>query len=432
MYSQPEIILSPNKPGVVVGAGTSGLAACRLLSALGIPVRLLEKTERPDLLELAREQGWELHFGEHTPDQFADAGVIVPSPGLPLARLKTWLPAGAEKLVMGEMELAYRQVDEPVIAITGTSGKTTTAGLCAAMLKAGGKKVFLGGNIGTPLSEYALNRKNGASKADVLVLEISSFQLQTCSRFHPHIGLLLNLSENHLDYHADMQEYGDAKFKLFARQNEADYAIIQAGLATDPRVGRLMAQKIFFEAGPEFPDTSLLGAHNQANLAAAWQAAMIFGVSLEQARQAVRTFKAPAHRLEVIGSTRQGVLFINDSKSTTVESLRVALEAMHRPVLLLAGGIFKGGDLSSLASLIRQKVRAIALFGANREIFEQAWLGLAPLTWNESLHGAVQELLKEAKQGDVMLLSPATASFDLYPNYKARGDDFRKIWEALR
>lgn len=430
MYGQSNTTLLPGKLAVVVGAGASGLAACRLLTSMGLSVRLLEKTKRPELLALAAEHGWEVLFGEHYPEQFKDAAVIVPSPGLPLNKLKNWLPAGAENLVMGEMELAYRQVDEPIIAITGTSGKTTTASLCAAMLTAGGKKVFLGGNIGTPLSEYVLAVKHGAPKANVLVLEISSFQLQTCSTFHPHIGMLLNLSENHMDYHADMQEYGDAKFKLFSRQNKVDYAIFPASMATDPRVYQVAAQKIFFEAGPDFPDTTLLGAHNQANLAAAWQAALIFGVSLNQAQQAAREFKAPPHRLEIIGS-KQGILFINDSKSTTVESLKVALAAMDKPVLLLAGGVFKGGDLRTLSPLIRQKVRAIGLFGASRETFEQAWLGLVPIVWRETLCEAVHALLKEAKTGDVMLLSPATASFDLYANYKARGDDFRKIWEGL-
>ena len=148
--------LEPNGLGVVVGGGASGLAAAKLLTKLGLRVRLLEKKERPDLALTAAEHGWEIQFGEHHAAQFEGASVIVPSPGLALARLLTFIPAGMEAMVMGEMELAYRQVNEPIIAITGTSGKTTTASICAAMLEAGGKKVFLGGNIGTPLSEYVL------------------------------------------------------------------------------------------------------------------------------------------------------------------------------------------------------------------------------------------------------------------------------------
>ena len=179
------------------------------------------------------------------------------------------------------------------------------------------------------------------------------------------------------------------------------------------------------------PQTSLFGKHNQANLAAAWQAALLFGVSLDDARRAAKEFKAIEHRLEMVGEKR-GVLFVNDSKSTTVESLRVALAAMNRPVLLLAGGVFKGGDLASLAPLIRKKVKAIGLFGANREIFEPAWKGLAPVAWSETMQEAVNKLMEGAAPGDVMLLSPATASFDLYANYKARGNEFKRIWENLQ
>ena len=427
MHCKSDIILKEGGLGVVVGAGSSGLAAARLLKKMGLAVRLLEKTERGELTRLATDEGWEIQFGEHHPKQFEGAAVIVPSPGLALAKLLAFIPDGAEKLVMGETELAYRQVDEPIIAITGTSGKTTTASICAAMLEAGGKEVFLGGNIGTPLSEYLLS----GQKADVLVLEISSFQLQTCSTFHPHVAMLLNLSENHLDYHADMQEYEDAKFKLFSCQNKADYAVFPAGMKSSPRVAALEAQKIFFEPGAEFRETSLFGLHNQANLAAAWQAARIFGVKLQDAQRAAKEFKSIEHRLELVGE-KKGVLFVNDSKSTTVDSLRVALAAMNRPVLLLAGGVFKGGDLASLAPLIREKVKAIGLFGAGREVFEPAWLGLVPISWSEDMQGATRNLLAEAKPGDVVLLSPGTASFDLYANYKARGNDFKQIWENLR
>ena len=427
MQCELKIKLDPNGLGVVVGGGASGLAAAKLLTRLGLSVRLLEKKERSDLAQTAKEHGWEIQFGEHHAAQFEGASVIVPSPGLALSKLLTFIPAGMEALVMGEMELAYRQVNEPIIAITGTSGKTTTASLCAAMLEAGGKKVFLGGNIGTPLSEYVL----AGQKADVLVLEISSFQLQTCSTFHPHVAMLLNLSENHLDYHANMQEYEDAKFNLFRCQSESDYAVFPSGMASSPRLAAIEAQKVFFSPENYFKETSLFGEHNQANLAAAWQAALLFGVSLDDARCAAKEFKAIEHRLEMVGEKR-GVLFVNDSKSTTVESLRVALAAMNRPVLLLAGGVFKGGDLASLAPLIREKVKAIGLFGANREIFEPAWKGLAPVAWSETMQEAVNKLMEGAAPGDVMLLSPATASFDLYANYKARGNEFKRIWENLQ
>lgn len=419
----------------VLGAGKSGLAAARLLKELGLAVRLLEKNPRDGLQELASREGFELILGEHTPQHFEGVELVVPSPGFALSKLLPLLPAHLHSRVMGEMELAFRETNEPVLAITGTSGKTTTASLAAAMLREGGFKVFLGGNIGTPLSEYVLDvKKSPANKCDVLVLEVSSFQLQTCHTFRPKVGLMTNLSPNHLDYHADMAEYADAKFRLFACQGPEDTAIFPLEMKNDSLLQRglqqVRAHKVFFDVSGNFKETSLLGLHNQANLEAAWQACQPFGLDLASAVKAAAKFKAIEHRLENLGE-KNGVLFVNDSKSTTVDSLKVALLAMDRPVLLLAGGVFKGGDLKALRPLLQEKVRAVGLFGASREIFEEAWQGAAPLSWSADLAGACASLLGKAKAGDVLLLSPATASFDLFANYKVRGNDFKRIVEEL-
>ena len=442
MNCQNSIPLIPGSLAVVIGAGRSGLASARLLARLGLKVRLLEKKDNSKLQALAKSEGWELMLGEHNAGQFKGASVIIPSPGMPVAKLTPFLSAEAQNLIMGEMELAYSQLvlrggKELIIAITGTSGKTTTASICAAMLEEAGKKVFLGGNIGTPLSEYLLNNELPNELADVLVLEVSSFQLQTCRSFRPHIAMLLNISENHLDYHANMAEYRDAKLKLFACQNEADYAIFPAEMSRSTVVQPLAAQKIFFKPGNNFQDTALLGEHNQLNLEAAWQAVQTLeklgmqGLSLEIAQKAAAHFKAIEHRLELLPEIN-GIMFVNDSKSTTVESLRVALSAMHRPVLLLAGGVFKGGDLNALIPLLQEQVRAVGLFGGSREVFEAAWGGITPISWSASLEEACQKLMVVGEPGDVLLLSPATASFDLYANYKERGNDFKRIWENLR
>jgi UDP-N-acetylmuramoylalanine-D-glutamate ligase len=212
--------------------------------------------------------------------------------------------------------------------------------------------------------------------------------------------------------------------------NKSDYAIFSSGMASSPRLDAIEAQKVFFKPGNDFEETSLFGEHNQANLAAAWQAALLFGVGLDDARRAAKEFKAIEHRLEMVGE-KKGVLFVNDSKSTTVESLRVALTAMSRPVLLLAGGVSREEILPRLPPH-PGKVKAIGLFGASREIFEPAWGSLAPITWSETMQEAVNKLMTGAAPGDVMLLSPATASFDLYANYKARGNEFKRIWENLQ
>ena len=418
---------------VVVGAGRSGLAAARLLSREGARVRLLDRNADALSTEQAaalRKLGVDVRLGEHSPEQFEHAAFVVPSPGMPVAKLARYLgdvtrPGAPE--VLAEMELAWRYLDdEPVLAVTGTSGKTTTASLAAAMLQAQGYTVFLGGNIGTPLSEYVLSGR----KADVLVLEISSFQLQACSTFCPRAGVLLNITPNHLDYHKDMAEYTEAKFRLFRCQDEGDLAVLGADLHGPAQGFNLRARRVWVRESERFPQSGLPGAHNKFNEEAAWQACRFFGVSEANAARAVARFKPLPHRLELVRE-RCGVLYVNDSKCTTVSSLKVALQAFDRPLRLLCGGKFKGGDLAALGGLIRERVREVALFGASREYFETAWQGLAPISWHPVLEEAVRALAASAQEGDVVLLAPATSSFDLYDNYMARGDDFKRIVSKL-
>ena len=357
---------------VVVGAGRSGLAAARLLSREGARVRLLDRNTAalsPEQAASLQKLGVDVQLGEHSPEQFEHAAFVVPSPGMPVAKLAQYLGGACEGApeVLAEMELAWRYLnDEPVLAVTGTSGKTTTASLAAAMLQAQGYTVFLGGNIGTPLSEYVLSGR----KADVLVLEISSFQLQACSTFCPRAGVLLNITPNHLDYHKDMAEYTEAKFRLFRCQDEGDLAVLGADLQELARGFNLRARQVWVRESERFPQSGLLGAHNKFNEEAAWQACRFFGVSEANAARAVARFKPLPHRLELVRE-RGGVLYVNDSKCTTVSSLKVALQAFDRPLRLLCGGKFKGGDLAALGGLVRERVREVALFGASREHFER-------------------------------------------------------------
>ncbi|TVM19777.1 UDP-N-acetylmuramoyl-L-alanine--D-glutamate ligase [Oceanidesulfovibrio indonesiensis] len=410
----------------VLGSGRSGRAAALVLKALGASVRVVDKdAERLAAVYAGTEEErtFELVGGEHGPSQFAGLDLLVVSPGARVRDIEPHLPAGLH--VIAELELASRMVQEPIVAITGTNGKTTTASLVDAMLRSAGRKVFLGGNIGTPLAEYLLTE----DRADVLVLEVSSFQLQHCETFRPRVGVLLNFSPDHLDYHASLEEYLEAKLKLFENQTAEDVALIDAALRGEiERRGPLPARVEWLTRDIDFDTPHLLGAHNRQNTEAAWKAVRAVGVSEKDARAAAYDFEPPPHRLQIVAEKR-GIRFIDDSKATTVESLAAALQAMDRPVRLLAGGKYKGGDLEALRPLISEKVRAVGLYGGSREVFEKAWAGAAKMFWEETMEAAFAAHMDEAQEGEIVLLSPATSSFDQYANYIERGNDFRRLVE---
>jgi UDP-N-acetylmuramoylalanine--D-glutamate ligase len=415
---------------VVVGAGASGRAAARLLCRLGATVRLLEKKAEAATDELRREAdatGYELRLGEHGPTDFAGANLVVPSPGVRAANLAPVLLDCPTAQIVSELELASWFTDIPIIAVTGTNGKTTTVMLVSHLLEAAGRTVFTGGNIGTPLAEYVL----AGNPADVAVLEVSSFQLQLVKSFRPRVALLLNFSPNHLDWHADLDEYLDAKLNIFAAQRPEDTAILPVDMRETLAGRRFTRAAItWFSSLGRFSCPRLHGAHNQENMEAAYLACQAFGVTEEQAKAAFADFVPAPHRLQIIGE-KGGVLFVDDSKATTVTAMEAAIKSCDRPVRLLAGGVFKGGDLAALVPLVREKVASIALFGASQEVFEAAFTGVVPVFHEPDLRTAMTRLYAAAQPGDVVLLSPATSSFDLYPNYKARGRDFQAVFADL-
>jgi UDP-N-acetylmuramoylalanine--D-glutamate ligase len=414
--------------GVVVGAGASGVAAARLLAELGARVRVVDSSEKTDPAVMDRVPGeHELLLGPHSAEQFEGADIVVLSPGVPVRRMAQFLASVPARKVVAELELASWFTAAPTLAITGTNGKTTTTTLVSHILEHAGKRVFTGGNIGTPLCDYLLDDET----ADVIVLEVSSFQLQNVRLFKPRVGVLLNFSANHLDYHEDMDEYLEAKLRLFTQQDAADTAIVPAMLRAELE-GRAMGhgRRIFYEAEARFEAPFLPGAHNRANITAAWLAVREFGVTEAQAAEAIRAFRPLAHRQEPVAE-KHGVLFVDDSKATNLDAVAAAVQSFERPVRLLLGGVFKGGDVRSMLPALRGRVVQVGLFGAGREAFEPALKDEFPLFWEPSLEPAVRRLAAEAKPGDVVLLSPATASFDAYKGYAARGDHFRTIVEAL-
>jgi UDP-N-acetylmuramoylalanine--D-glutamate ligase len=422
-----------NRLVVVVGAGVSGLAACRFLLSLGARVRLvdakadlsqdvlLKVTDNPAAAPLT------LEVGPHRPEQFSDAHLVVLSPGVPVKKLAVVLASVEPWRVVAEMEFASWFLDEPVIAITGTNGKTTTTTLVGHILEHAGLTIFVGGNIGTPLCDYLMRD----AAADVLVIEISSFQLQNCRTFAPRVAALLNFSANHLDYHLDMEEYLSAKLNLFARQDHASIAIAPEAMRTELEARCFTkARRDYFSADTDFDCPGLPGAHNRENIAAAWRMVRPFGVTEAQARAAIAAFKALPHRIQPVGEAA-GVVFVNDSKATTLDSVAAAVKSFERPVRLLMGGVFKGGVVEDILPALKGRVVSIGLFGASREVFEPALAPHFPVSWDQTLEAAVRRQFSIAKPGDAILLSPATASFDAYSGYTERGRDFARVAAAL-
>lgn len=411
---------------VVIGAERSGRAAARFLAAKGADVTLADRREDLDLSE-ARLDGVTIALGAHTAELFDGADIVVPSPGVDVRKIDALKDFPTQR-VIAEMELGYANTDIPVLAVTGTNGKTTTTMLCAAMLEAAGKKVFTGGNIGTPLTDFLL--EDGV--ADVLVIEISSFQLMHCHDFHPHSAVLLNFSGNHLDWHNDMDEYLNAKLKIFTNQTEMDTAVVGESMKG------LLHERDFTQAPVSwstcthrFQSPSLPGEHNCFNAEAAWQAVRPFGVTLEQAKQAVLNFPAQSHRIETVGK-KNGVMFVNDTKATTFEAVAAAVRTFKRqPVRLLMGGVHKGGDMNALIRNLEGRVVCIGLYGGSRNIFEKPLANYFSVTWDETMEQAVKRQYSLSAPGDVILLSPGTSSFDQYKNYQARGEDFRRIFKEL-
>ncbi|WP_319471113.1 UDP-N-acetylmuramoyl-L-alanine--D-glutamate ligase [uncultured Pseudodesulfovibrio sp.] len=417
-----------DKQSVVVGTGKSGLAAARLLDVLGARVRVVDRSEDVTENVLGPLKGKvELVTGPHQKEHFADADIIVFSPGVPVKKLAPVLEGIPAQKMVSELEFASWFIEAPILAITGTNGKTTTTTLVSEIFEHAGIRAFTGGNIGTPLCEYVLD----VEPAEVIVLEVSSFQLQNCHSFKPHVGLFLNFAANHLDYHEDMREYLDAKLKLFSRMTGEDTALLHESLR--PVIEENFGERGFtnahvewFDATDRFEAPNLPGEHNRSNVEAAWQAVSRFGVTKEQAAEAIRRFTPLVHRIEPVAEI-DGVLYVDDSKATTLDAVIAAVKSFDRPVRLLMGGVWKGGDVAAFAQAVKDSVVHVGLFGGSRNVLEGPLGEVFTVTWDETLELAVKRQAGLAGNSDVVLLSPATSSFDQYENYGQRGDDFKRV-----
>ncbi|WP_022853407.1 UDP-N-acetylmuramoyl-L-alanine--D-glutamate ligase [Thermodesulfatator atlanticus] len=434
------------KTVVVVGFGRSGQAATRLLLVAGARVIVSEARPREKLsaavLRSFEEQGVLFDTGGHRPETFERADLVVLSPGVP--------PEAAARAyardipVIGELELAWRFLspEKRVIAITGTNGKTTTTAMVTDILRLSGKKVFVGGNFGTPLSEFLLT----GERADYVVLEVSSFQLETIETFRPKVAVILNITPDHLERYADFQDYALAKARIYENQKEGDYLILPEELSCPLPFPR--SQVLFFGKSPQrgarlkpggfvlllpegeetysFAGFKPLGEHNRLNFAVAALAARLVGASCEGVRKAILSFVGFPHRLEFVGAYG-GVYFVNDSKATNVDATCKALEGLPGPIILILGGKHKGASYRPLIPLLKEKVRLLILMGESRYVMAEDLREVIETKIVENLEEAVAVAISEATPGDTVLLSPAAASFDQFENYQERGDIFREL-----
>ena len=446
-----------NRRVLVIGLGRSGLAACALLSAKGANIVANDRRRREDVdsgVTGLEKIGVQLVLGAHPPELAMDVDLVVLSPGVPLD-LALLVEARRRSIpIWGELELGFRAVSGPVVAVTGTKGKSTTATLLHAMLLASGRDVRLAGNIGFPLTAE-LER---ATDATVFVIEVSSFQLTTITSFRPDVAVLLDVSPDHLDWHPSFSDYLKAKSRIFESQREDDWAVVFGGNPVTVDMARkAKSKKLYFDLdclGDVYPHvhkegpwivrhedggTSALasleeftvpGAHNRSNAMAASAAAALLGVSGEAMQDALAHFDGLAHALEKVGELG-GVSFYNDSKATNIEAVRSALESFDRPIVLILGGRYKGGDFRDLRDAVSRRVKLAFAIGESRELVKKALDEVTKVVLCQDLESAVRDAHRQSEQGDVVLLSPAASSFDMFVDYRERGERFRELVKGL-
>ncbi len=445
MHSSPEL---PDR-ALVVGLGMSGAATVKFLASRGVNVTVTDMKQESALaasLKLLGDTPFTGRFGTHERKDFLDHALIVISPGIltdhPL--LQEARQNGAR--VIGEVELAARFIEEPIIAITGTNGKTTTTTLMGEVFEKAHQSVFVGGNIGDPLINYVVEGK----KARYVIAEISSFQLETVETFRPEVAILLNITEDHLDRYTAFADYISAKMRIFENQSNNDRALLSTEIADTDAI---KARKFLFSTRKSldegaFLDNDLLkvrlggretvyrrdmsplvGIHNSENLLSVLLTAQLCGIDSHVIEDAIRGFKGLAHRVEFVRELN-GVKYYNDSKATNVDATKRALESIDGNIVLIAGGKDKGGSYDFITPLA-PRIKGLVVIGEAKERIE-AELGPYIKTYPEAtLEDAVVRAQWIAREGDTVLFSPMCSSFDMFESYKARGNAFKQITEAL-
>ncbi|MGB7949613.1 MAG: UDP-N-acetylmuramoyl-L-alanine--D-glutamate ligase [Candidatus Binatia bacterium] len=440
-----------NKRVLVVGLARTGIACARFLVNQGAEVSVSDLRAETNLqqdVEALKGLPISYFLGGEERHWLENVDLVVPSPGVPTENLLLREASRRGVEILSEIELAYGFLPSPMVAITGTNGKSTTTTLVGGMLEASGIKVFVGGNIGAPLISFA------GGDWDWGVVEISSFQLEWIKNFRPRVAVSLNLSEDHLDRYADFDAYCRVKERLFENQTTEDIALlnrddprvwdqrhgkrarivsfgwseIDAGLFAKP--GEIVWRDGFNEERFSLAKVKIQGVHNVENMMAAIGAAKAAGVESPVIQRTLEEFPGLEHRLEFVRE-KAGVRYYNDSKGTNVGAVAKSLASFSAPVILIAGGVDKGGDYGVLQEGIRKRVRRLVLFGAAKELMAKALGTMTKTVIVDDLEAAVRDAHEQARSGDVVLLSPACSSFDMFQNYAERGRVFKKLVQAL-
>jgi UDP-N-acetylmuramoylalanine--D-glutamate ligase len=444
-----------DKRVLVVGLGKSGVASALFLKQRGARVTVSD-TKSPDQLReeipMLLDHGIAVETGGHGERTFREQDLIVVSPGVPVDAAPLLQARAAGEPVIGEIELAAQNLPGDIVAITGSNGKTTTTTLVGEILAAGGLPVSVGGNIGTP----AISLVERATRQTIVVLEVSSFQLETIQTFRPKVAVVLNITPDHLDRHRTFQTYVDAKARIFENQQSSDFGVLNEDDPTCKTLpDRTRAQvfwfsrkkeiqqgafvrdgKILFLDGKSHREVMLVseiplkGAHNLENVLAGVCAGALMGCEPAKIRQAIQNFKAVEHRLEYV-ATIKGVEYFNDSKATNVDATIKALESFPKNIHLILGGKDKGSDYTVLNDLLRERVKRVYTIGAAAEKIESHIKGAAEIVHAETLENAIRRASAVAEPGDIVLLAPACASFDQFQSYNHRGRVFKEVVQAL-